>query len=96
LVNLLTYGTLATEVAIGVLVWNRALRPYVLTLGVVMHLCIDIALRVGFFSYGLLVLYLAFLPPEAVSARLTTLTRRVSARTAQSRPALAGGRGSHP
>ena len=93
--NLLTYGTLAAEVAIGVLVWNRALRP-VLTLGVVMHLCIDIALRVGFFSYGLLVLYLAFLPPEAVSARLTTLRRRVSARTAQSRPALAGGAGFHP
>ena len=96
LVNLLTYGTLATEVAIGVFVWNRTLRPYVLTLGVVMHLGIDIALRVGFFSYGMLVLYLAFLPPETVSARLTTLRRRVSARTARSRPALAGGSGSHP
>ena len=47
-INLLTYGTLALEAAIGILVWNRTLRPYVLGLGVAMHLSIDLSLRVGY------------------------------------------------
>ena len=50
--NLLTYGTIAIEASLGVLVWNRTLRPYVLALGVCMHLGIDLSLRVGFFGYG--------------------------------------------
>jgi Vitamin K-dependent gamma-carboxylase len=77
IINLMTYGTLAAEAAIGILVWNRRLRPWVLGLGVFLHLAIDITMRVGFFSYGLFVLYLAFLPPEAVSARLLALRKRV-------------------
>ena len=32
--NVLTYGTLAVELALGILVWNRVLRPWVLLLGV--------------------------------------------------------------
>jgi Vitamin K-dependent gamma-carboxylase len=78
LVNLLTYGTLAIEAAIGILVWNRALRPWVLGLGLLLHVGIDLTLRVGFFSYAILVLYLAFLPPEAVSKRLLTVKGRLS------------------
>jgi hypothetical protein len=35
-------------------------------------------MRVGFFSYAVFVLYLAFLPPEAVSSRLLALRKRVS------------------
>jgi hypothetical protein len=76
-VNLMTYGTLALEVAIGILVWNRRLRPWVLGLGVFLHLAIDLTMRVGFFSYAVFVLYLAFLPPEAVSSRLLAARKRV-------------------
>jgi hypothetical protein len=76
-VNLLTYGTLATEAAVGILVWNRALRPWVLTLGFCLHLGIDLTIRVGFFSYGMFVLYLAFLSPAWVSAQLLTLRERI-------------------
>lgn len=68
LVNLMTYGTLAVELALGILVWNRVLRPWVLLAGVGLHLGIDFATRVGFFSYAVLVAYIAFLPPETVSA----------------------------
>lgn len=78
LVGLLTYGTLALELALGILVWNRVLRPWVLLLGVSLHLGIDYAVRVGFFSYAVLVLYIAFLPPEAVSARLLALRERLA------------------
>jgi HTTM domain len=75
--NLLTYGTLAIEAAIGILVWNRTLRPWVLGLGVILHLAIDLTLRVGFFSYAIFVLYLAFLPPDVVRARLLALRTRM-------------------
>ena len=78
IVNLMTYGTLAIEAAIGILVWNRTLRPWVLGLGVLLHLSIDLTIRVGFFSYGLFVLYLAFLSPGWVSERLLILRNRLT------------------
>jgi hypothetical protein len=64
LMELATYGTLAAEVAIGVLVWNRAARPWVLGLGVALHLGIEFQLVVGFFSLGMLTLYLVFVSPS--------------------------------
>lgn len=69
-VNCLTYGTLATELALGILVWNRALRPWVLACGLALHIGIDLFLRIGFFSYAIFVLYIAFVPPETVTKLL--------------------------
>ena len=86
--NLLTYGTIAVEASLGVLVWNRTLRPYVLALGVGMHLGIELTLRVGFFGMALFVLYLAFLPPERVSAWLLALRDRISGRLERRRSGL--------
>ena len=74
LANLMTYGTLAIELSIGVLVWNRVLRPWVLLLGVALHLGIDYAVRVGFFSLAVLVAYVAFIPPD--TARSLILATR--------------------
>jgi hypothetical protein len=74
IVNVLTYGTLALELSIGILVWNRILRPWVLLLGVSLHLGIDYAVRVGFFSWAVLVAYVAFVPPD--SARSFILSMR--------------------
>jgi hypothetical protein len=78
--NLLTYGALATEAAVAVLVWNRRLRPWVLAAGVALHLGIDLTLRVGFFSWTMLVLYLAFLSPAATRAAVLSQKRRLSER----------------
>jgi uncharacterized membrane protein YphA (DoxX/SURF4 family) len=77
-VNLLTFGTLAVELALAILVWNRKLRPWVLLAGVSLHLGIDYAVRVGFFSYAALVAYVAFLPPETVSAWVYRLRDRAA------------------
>ncbi|MGI9034387.1 MAG: HTTM domain-containing protein [Acidimicrobiales bacterium] len=86
--NLLTYGTLATELALGTLVWNRRLRPWVLCLGVGFHLAIDYMLRVGFFSYGMLVLYLAFIPPETMDRLVLRVAERVQRRSGHPRPTI--------
>jgi hypothetical protein len=80
LVNVLTFGTLATELGIGILVWSRSLRRWVLSAGVVFHVAIGWAIRVGFFSVGMLVLYVAFVDPEWASARLLGVRDRLAAR----------------
>jgi hypothetical protein len=85
LANLMTYGTLAIEAAVGILIWNRALRPYVVAAGLGLHLTIDYSIRVGFFGPALLVSYLAFLPPERATRILLAV-----------KPGLSPGRSRRP
>jgi hypothetical protein len=68
LVNAVTWGTLLIELAIAVLVWNRRWRPWVLAAGVVMHVTLMVNMNVTFFSLAMFVLYLAFVPWEAVQS----------------------------
>jgi hypothetical protein len=77
LVNALTYGTLALEFALGILIWNRRARPWVLAMGICMHLAIDSSILVGFFSYVMLVGYLAFVPPETATKSILRARDRV-------------------
>lgn len=79
LVNLLTYGTLALEIAIPLLVWNRRLRPWVLGAGIAMHLAIDLTLTVGFFSVAVLVGYLAFVPGDTADRWVARIRERLGA-----------------
>jgi hypothetical protein len=83
LMNAATWGTLLAEIAIGVLVWHRRLRPWVLGLGVLLHLSILLTLAVGFFSWAVWVLYLAFVPPEVAQRWVDRLRARL-------RPAATG------
>lgn len=66
LVNMATWGTLALELALAILVWNRRLRFWVLGAGVVMHLTMMVTMNVGYFSLAMFVLYAAFIPWETV------------------------------
>jgi hypothetical protein len=90
--NLLTFGTLAVELSLAILVWSRRLRPWVLLAGVCLHLGIEYSIRVGFFSLAILTLYLSFLDPAWAQARLLALRdarerRRVSQGQGQERRA---------
>jgi HTTM domain len=76
--NLLTFGTLALELSLGILVWNRVLRPWVLLLGVSLHLGIDYSVRVGFFSWAILVAYIAFIPPDAARSLILGVRDRLT------------------
>lgn len=86
LVNLLTYGTLALELALAILVWNRRLRPWLLVAGVGLHLGIHLTLEVGFFSWGMLVGYLAFVPARALERASSRVRRVVALRTSRAGP----------
>lgn len=69
LMNIATWGTVMLEIALGVLVWNRLCRPWVLTAGLVMHTMIMVSICIGFFSLAMFVLYLAFVPPDFIARR---------------------------
>jgi hypothetical protein len=64
LLNLFSWATLLFEGCFLFLVWNRRLRPWVLGIGVLFHLGIDIFFDVGFFSIAMWMGYLAFVPPD--------------------------------
>lgn len=84
IINLMTFGTLALELALAFLVWNRWARPWVLALGVAMHLMIEATIEVGFFGFAIFVVYLAFVPADTMS----TLLLRLRARLGRSNVAL--------
>jgi hypothetical protein len=76
--NLFSFGTLALELSLAILVWNRTLRPYVLVAGLSLHLGIEYSIRVGFFGASILSMYLLWVPPQRMEAVLLALKRRVS------------------
>jgi hypothetical protein len=89
LMNAVTWGTLAVELSVGILVWNRRLRPWVLAAGVVMHTVITLTIAVGFFTLAVFVLYLAFVPPhivERLPRSAKDMTSKLVAAVARPRP----------
>lgn len=76
--EIMTFGTLALELSLAILVWNRAARPWVLALGVSMHLGIEYSMLVGFFGFTMLTAYLAFLPAETASRWILAIRDRLA------------------
>lgn len=64
LLSAMTWSTLAFEATFVFVVWSRRLRPWVLGIGVALHLGIDLFLDVGFFSIAIWIAYLAFVFPD--------------------------------
>jgi hypothetical protein len=75
--ELFTYGTLVTELSLAILIWNKTLRPWILPMGVLLHLSIDFWVLVGFFSYAMFCGYLAFTPPETASRSILATRDRL-------------------
>ena len=63
-INIATWAVLAGELLLGILVWRRRVRLAVMVIGAVLHLAIMVTIAVGFFSPAMMLLYLAFLPPD--------------------------------
>jgi hypothetical protein len=85
LANIMTWGTLLAELAIGVLVWSQRWRARVLFAGVVLHLSIMLTVVVGFFSIAMFVLYLAFIPADRTKALAESVQKRLIALTSRFR-----------
>lgn len=82
--NLMTYGTLAIEFSVPILIWNRRLRPFVMLAGVSLHLGIEYSIRVGFFSLAMLTMYLSFVDPAWAELRLVGVRDRLRRARARS------------
>ena len=52
------------------LIWNRTLRPFVLAIGLLMHLGIGAALGMWTFGLAMPIAYLAFVPPRRIERLL--------------------------
>lgn len=78
LTNVLTFATLVIELALAVLLWNRAARPYVVAAGIALHIGIDFTMSVGFFSLTAVTLYLSFTEGETAERWLAALRRRAA------------------
>jgi hypothetical protein len=78
--NLMTWGTLVIEVLLPILIWNRRLRPWAIAAGVGLHLSIELTLKVGFFSWAVFVLYLAFIPADTLSGWVLRARARIRSR----------------
>jgi hypothetical protein len=71
-----TWGFLATELALALLIWNRRARPFILAVGVVAHIVGHILLVLSVFTYVVLSTYLVFLDPDWCDERLRRLRLR--------------------
>jgi hypothetical protein len=70
LVNLLTHATIAWEMTFWALVWRPLLRPFVLSVGVAIHLGIGAFLGMWTFGLAVIFMYVAFIPGRQISAIL--------------------------
>jgi Vitamin K-dependent gamma-carboxylase len=59
-----SWFTLALEFSLGILVWFRRFRYYLLFLGLLFHLSIEYALNVPMFGWDVLTAYVLFIEPE--------------------------------
>jgi len=84
--NLVTYGTLVAELSLAILIWNRRARPYVIVMGLLLHLGIEITLAVGFFSTVACMGYVAFVPEERASQAIAWLRGRLAGATVADGP----------
>jgi hypothetical protein len=80
-IKLMTWGTLAVELALGVLIWFRRLRPYVLAAGLLLHLGIEYSMNIPLFQWIMIATMATFVEPRAY-ARAAQRLRRLAARLA--------------
>ena len=60
--------TLFTEIGFPFLVWQRPLRPLMVSCSILMHLGIGLVMGLSVFSLFMMVMVLAFVPPETMRA----------------------------
>jgi hypothetical protein len=80
LLKLATWSALFVEFAVGVLVWIRKLRYWVLLAGVCLHLSIEYSMNIVLFQWIIMAGYVTFIDPADLSRAWGWLRRRVAGR----------------
>ena len=70
-IKLATWSTLVVEFSLGVLVWVRELRYWVLLGGVLLHAGIDYTMNIPMFGFTMVTAYVTFVAPEDLQRFLT-------------------------
>lgn len=78
IVAMLTWSTLVVELALGMLLWVKRLRPLLIVFGVLLHLMIDTFVLVGFFGPAMVAGLMTFLDADRLDG--TMRNRRVAQR----------------
>lgn len=76
-IKLLTWGTLAVELALGLFLWVREWRPWILLSGVLLHLGIGYSMNIPLFAPTMLSAYVLFLNMDSAQRCLRALDARV-------------------
>jgi predicted DCC family thiol-disulfide oxidoreductase YuxK len=64
IVNVATYSTIVIEISYAFLIWQRATRPYLLVLGIFLHLQFALLMYLHYFSWVMIMGHMSFLRPE--------------------------------
>jgi len=75
-IRAVTWGSLATEIALGTLIWVPRFRYPVLLAGALLHLGVEFTMNIPVFQWLMLAVLTTFIPPADVAA----VARRVRAR----------------
>jgi len=76
LIYLFTMLTLGIELSLCTLIWIRPLRKYILTAGIMLHLGIEYALNVPYFTTIIICTYIVFMPDDWLD-RIEAVGRRL-------------------
>lgn len=85
-IRVITWGSLATELAIGTLVWFPWFRYPVLLAGALLHLGVEFTMNIPVFQWLMLACLTTFIPPVDVAAAARRLRARLTAPRAGSFP----------
>ncbi|HXW18016.1 MAG TPA: HTTM domain-containing protein [Candidatus Acidoferrales bacterium] len=75
-----TWAGLALEFSLGVLIWVRELRYYLLAMGVIFHLWLEYSINVPMFQWDVLSAYVLFIEPNDLTRAWNWLRERVTKR----------------
>jgi len=73
-----TWFGLALEFSLGILIWVRELRYYLLACGLIFHLWLEYSINVPMFQWDVLTAYILFIEPEDLSRAWSWIRERVA------------------
>ncbi|MER3495669.1 MAG: hypothetical protein C4320_01910, partial [Armatimonadota bacterium] len=91
MVYITTWGTLAVEFALAVLVWFRPCRKWALLSGLMLHGFIEYSMNIPLFSFLMMSLYVVWYDGEEISGWYQRLVRRFDSRPRKAAPVSEGG-----